>query len=79
MFIHIGNKKIVSDTGVVGIFNVETLTISELNSQYLIEVKLGDKTVVVNESNKCIVSRVSPYTIIKRTAVSDFIWRMDYA
>ena len=79
LFIHIGNKKIISDTGVIGIFNIETLTMSEYNLQFLTEVDLGDKTVVVDESNKCIVSKVSSYTVIKRTAVSDFIWRRDYA
>ena len=75
MFIHIGNRKIVSDKDIIGIFNVETLRLSDGNLNYLSSISSNDKTVVIDRENKIILSEVSPFTVIKRTMLEDVVWR----
>ena len=76
MFIHLGNKVMVSDTRTIGIFNVETLRQSELNGWILEEIEPEDRSVAVDEDSNIISTRVSPFTVIKRTALTkDFVWR----
>ncbi|MDY6933776.1 MAG: hypothetical protein SVZ03_06075 [Spirochaetota bacterium] len=57
---------IVSDKEIVGIFNIETLKISERNNKYLEKVDAGDKALIVDRKNCTITSKISPYTIISR-------------
>ncbi|PKL38981.1 MAG: hypothetical protein CVV44_08925 [Spirochaetae bacterium HGW-Spirochaetae-1] len=76
MFIHLGNKKLVSDTKTIGIFNVDTLKQSDLNEWILHEIDEKDKSVAIDEDNNVLSTRVSPFTVIKRTAITkDFVWR----
>jgi len=75
VFIHVGERKIISDRNIVGIFNAETLAMSEENNRYT--SRLGDniKTVVIDTSDSIISSGVSPFTVIKRTTISkDCVW-----
>lgn len=69
MFIHIGNKEIVSDDKVIGIFNVDTMELSDLNEEYLDEVKKDTKSVIIDDDDEVIVSKVSSYTLIKRIPI----------
>lgn len=69
MFIHIGNREIVSDEKIIGIFNADTLEMSERNEEYLDEMKSNSKTVIIDDDDEVILSIVSSYTIIKRTAI----------
>lgn len=74
MFIHVGEKKIVSDKKIIGIFNYKTINSSILNLQY--KKKSGEsqgdiKTIVIDNKNDVIFSKVSSFTIIRRTDISD--------
>lgn len=76
MFIHIGEKNVVSDRSIVGIFNADTLRISNTNAYYINQLDLKDKTVVVDIKNTVRKSIVSPFTVIKRSSVEDgVVWR----
>lgn len=76
MFIHIGDRKVISDKKIVGIFNKETLLLSEDNKRYFSDIS-DCKTVVVDISDRITVSSVSPFTVINRTDFeeSSIIWR----
>ncbi len=76
MFIHIGNNICISDKKLMGIFNRDTLIQSQDNDYITSRVDSGDKTVAVDSKNNILSSNVSPFTVIKRTALDeDFIWR----
>lgn len=76
MHIHIGNNRIVSLSRLIGIFNRETLEMSDENRYILKKTESNNKTVAVDENNSIISSAVSPFTIIKRKElVKDFFWR----
>jgi hypothetical protein len=76
MFIHIGDNIIVSDKKLVGIFNRETLLKSADNGWMIEKAGSDSKTIALDRFNTVISSSVSPFTVIKRTALDeDFIWR----
>jgi hypothetical protein len=76
MHIHAGNRIIVSDKKIIGIFNAETILMSELNNKFFNKIKPGDKTVVIDRNNNTIATGVSPFTVIKRTELKcEFVWR----
>ena len=76
MFIHIGNTICVSDKVLMGIFNRETLILSQDNEYIISRVGSGDKTIAVDRNNNIVSSNVSPFTVIKRTSLDeDFVWR----
>jgi hypothetical protein len=76
MFIHIGSRKTVSEKNVVGIFNSETLRVSDINEYYTSKIDSNDKTVVVLADNSIESGIVSPFTVITRTdALQSTIWR----
>lgn len=66
MFIHIGNNILVNGGSCVGIFNIETLRLSDENSWLLKNVNDSDKTLSLDINNTVVSSEVSPFTIIKR-------------
>lgn len=66
----------MSDRDLVGIFNTKTLLMSEENNRYFDKIKSGDKTVVIDKSDKIITTHVSSFTVINRTELKgDFVWR----
>jgi hypothetical protein len=76
MYIHIGENIIVSDKKLVGIFNHDTLIMSNDNEWITKQVDSGNKTIAIDRHNNIISSYVSPFTVIKRTTLEeDFIWR----
>lgn len=76
VFIHIGNNIAISDKKLVGIFNRGTLILSNDNEWIVRQVSGDEKTVVVDVNNSVQSSNVSPFTVIKRTALEeDFVWR----
>ena len=78
MYIHLGNRQVISDKNIIGIFNIETLKMSKINSFILGKTNSGDKTAAVDKDNNIYSAGVSPYTVIKRKEpVTDFIWRRD--
>ncbi len=78
MFIHIGNRKIVSDKRIIGVFNAETLRLSMDNSIYLKDFTSDDKTIIITRDNRMLTSEISPFTVVKRTVLEDAIWRRYY-
>ncbi|HNR88242.1 MAG TPA: DUF370 domain-containing protein [Spirochaetota bacterium] len=74
MYIHIGNKRIVSDRRIIGIFNVETMRRSPENAHIVDGTAPEHKAVIVNRNNTTVFSIVSPFTLIKRTALEDTVW-----
>ncbi len=78
MFIHIGNRKIVSDKRIIGVFNAETLRLSMDNSTYLKDFTSDDKTIIITRDNRMLTSEISPFTVVKRTVLEDAIWRRYY-
>jgi len=76
LFIHIGNNHTISDSKCIGIFNIESLKTNPDNNWLLAGIKEDDKLVVVDEKNNVITTGVSPFTIIKRTSISndEIIW-----
>lgn len=76
MFIHIGNTICISDKILMGIFNRDTLILSNDNDYITSKVDSGDKTIAIDRNNNIVSSNVSPFTVIKRTTLDeDFIWR----
>ena len=76
MFIHLGNNVLISANKCVGIFNAETLKLSDDNKWMLGNIGNNDKTVSLDTDNIIIGSEISSYTIIKRIAVKkeELIW-----
>jgi hypothetical protein len=75
MFIHIGNRITISDVRLVGIFNVETLSLSPDNDYYTSKTGDDDNTVVVDIDNSVYTSGVSSFTLIKRNILKEgIIW-----
>ena len=78
MYIHIGERKIISDKKCVGIFNADTLKKSELNSWILKQLNPGDKTAVIDIQNNVFSSKVSPFTVMKREDIyNELFWRKE--
>ena len=76
MYIHTGNRVIVSDKKIIGIFNTETVALSKENSRYFEKIKKGDKTIIIDESDNCLTSKVSAFTVINRTSLDcKYVWR----
>lgn len=76
VFIHIGNNIAISDKKLMGIFNRETLMLSNDNEWITKQVDSEDKTVAIDVQNSVRSSNVSPFTVIKRTALEEeFVWR----
>lgn len=75
MHIHIGERKTVSQKKLVGIFNAETLRVSEENKKINMAIRATDKCVAVDINNNLSTSKVSPYTVMKRDSLTDeVIW-----
>ena len=76
MYIHAGSRIIVSDEKIVGIFNTETIFMSDENKRYFDKIKPGDKTIIIDRSDNSITTGVSPFTIMKRTELQgNIVWR----
>jgi hypothetical protein len=80
VFLHIGERKIVSDSNLVGIFNYDTLKCSNINSNIIDSLdkeQCDIKTIVIDTNNQINFSKVSPFTVIKRDSLeeNDIVWR----
>lgn len=76
MYIHIGNNILVSGHKCVGIFNIETLKLSDINKWMLIKISDNDKMISLDIENNIISSEINSNTIIKRIPVSqdELLW-----
>ena len=76
MYIHAGSRIIVSDEKIVGIFNTETILMSDENKRYFDKIKPEDKTIIIDRSDESITTGVSPFTVMKRTELhGNIVWR----
>jgi hypothetical protein len=80
MFIHIGERKIVSDQRAIGVFNFESLYKSDLNKRIIENLdnsKCDIKTIVIDRDCNIFSSKVSPFTVIKRGSLdyNECVWR----
>lgn len=76
MFIHLGHNSIISGRKLIGIFNHDTLVLSEDNIWITKQLDTGVRTVAIDHSSRLLASHVSPFTVIKRTTLDrNFIWR----
>lgn len=80
MYLHIGERKIVSDSKIVGIFNYDTIKYSPLNDHIMDNFEKDQcdiRTIVIDTNNRIICSKVSPFTVIKRDSLeeNDIVWR----
>ncbi len=75
MFIHIGDRKIVSDKNLVAVLNCETVKKSpDCNAYYIEKMNANDKTMAVCRDT-VISTKVSSYTVIKRYGqINDAVW-----
>ena len=71
MYIHIGNNILVSGHKCVGIFNIDTLKLSETNKWLLENIHDDDKMISLDLNNNVVASELSSYTIIKRIPVTE--------
>lgn len=71
MFIHIGNNILVSDRKCVGIFNTETLRLSDDNKWLFENIKENDKMISLDINNNMLASEVSSFTIMKRVTIKE--------
>jgi hypothetical protein len=71
MYIHIGNNVLVSGHKCVGIFNIETLKLSDVNKWMLEKVNEKDQMISLDINNNNVASEISSYTIIKRESISE--------
>jgi hypothetical protein len=82
MYIHLGNEMVVSEKDIVGIFDLETTTISKHTRKFL-EVSEKNKQVInvsyelpksfiitnKNNKNKVYISQISTSTLQKRSKI----------
>jgi hypothetical protein len=82
MYIHLGNEMVVSEKDIVGIFDLETTTISKHTRKFL-EVSEKQKQVInvsyelpksfiitnKNNKNKVYISQISTSTLQKRSKI----------
>ena len=78
MYIHIGDREVISDKKCLGIFNASSLRMSPVNEWITGSVGPTMKTIALLDDNTVMSSRVSPFTVIKRTSFDsekDLVWR----
>lgn len=78
MFIHIGNRKIISDKKFIGIFNANTLLKSECNDWIINNIPANQKSIAISDNNTLVSTEVNSITIIQRAGLLnnvDFVWR----
>ena len=76
MYIHIGSNILVNGARCIGIFNIDTLKMSDDNKWMMSDINESDKTLALDKDNSVLSSEVSQYTIIKRDNIKkdEFYW-----
>lgn len=82
MYIHLGNETVVKDNEIIGIFDMETTTISKNTRLFLekaekqkkvinVSYELPKSFIVTNDKNKSrvYISQISPQTLQKRSNI----------
>lgn len=82
MYIHLGNETVVKDNEIIGIFDMETTTVSKNTRLFLekaekqkkvinVSYELPKSFIVTNDKNKSrvYISQISPQTLQKRSNI----------
>lgn len=79
MYIHLGNKAILKKSKIIGIFDMDTATVSPVTRDFLRKSEKGKRTVntkneipksfVVTEDNSVYISQLSPSALVGRLDV----------
>ena len=77
MYIHLGEKTVINDREIIGIFDIENTTVSKITRDYLSKNEKKKKvyyvsadlprSFVVCEGRRIFVSHLSPGTVAKRS------------
>lgn len=77
MYIHLGEKTVINDREIIGIFDIENTTVSKITRDYLSKNEKKKnvyyvsadlpRSFVVCEGRKIFVSHLSPGTVAKRS------------
>ena len=67
MYLHIGNEKLISRKSIIGIFDMDTATVSPLTKDFLKEKESEGKTVI--SSDNLPKSFILMYSIIRKGQV----------
>lgn len=80
MYIHLGENTVISDSEIIGIFDLDNTTVSKITRDYLSKNEKKKnvyyvsadlpRSFVVCEGRKIFVSHLSPATVAKRTKIS---------
>jgi len=82
MYIHLGNKKNIREKDIIGIFDMDRVTVSKVTKSFLNEAqKRGDLITVVNEIPKSIIltsdtvymSQLAPRSLYGRLTEKEII------
>ncbi|MFW6365638.1 MAG: hypothetical protein ACOC2H_04075 [Spirochaetota bacterium] len=67
----------MSRRNIIGIFNRETIEISDMNDEYKDEIDQSARSVIIDSDDEVITSPVSSATLIEREAFidTDFLWK----
>ncbi len=78
MYIHIGNRKIISDKKFIGIFNSESIEMSDENRWLKGAISKEIKSLAIDENSNIVTSEISSFTLNKRINFnSEVIWSRD--
>ena len=84
MYLHLGNDVVVSETSVVGIFDIENTSISKYTKEYLAAAQKENKVIYVTDDlpksfvvcrdgdkTTVYICQVSPATMLKRVEANE--------
>lgn len=75
MFIHLGEDTVINDKSIIGIFDIDTSTVSKASRDYLTAAERGKKVIYVNYdlpksfivTDECVyISPVNTATLLRR-------------
>jgi len=78
MYLHIGDNKTISDSFIIGVFNIVSLKKSEENSYLFDNIKLNKnkRSIIVLENNEKFFSKINSATLLNRELnENDIVWR----
>lgn len=76
MFLHLGEDTVITDKGIIGIFDIDTSTINKATRDYLTKAEKDKRVVYVNydlpksfvvTDNKIYISPINSQTLNKRS------------
>ncbi|MDA3899951.1 MAG: hypothetical protein PF637_05460 [Spirochaetes bacterium] len=77
MIFHIGKREVISFDSIIGIFNSESIEISEYNNYYKEEMNSSTRSIIVDCDDEIISSEISSYTLMEREIINstELLWK----